>query len=413
MHAVWANSKALEMAGVTKDSTLPSGGVIEKDPETGELTGQLFELPAMGLVMKEIPLWNRDQKRTAIKTAMRELNALGVTSITEPGLGPGGSGYQGGLMDAECISAYNDLYNQDELTVRVNILLLCGEYGELSFSDIEESLPFIGIHSGFGNEWLKVGGVKVFADGIPTVKTSWMYDEYIGGGHGSLVFPGDTDEDRCRELMNIIQYAHNHRFQLGIHAVGDRTIDACVEGFMKAMKEDPWDAHHYLIHADFISDETMKRVARHRIGVATQSEVMSAVTDQLHDVLAKEKIAQQIPLKEMVDAGIHISQGTDAPCMYPNWKETFQAAVLRESKVTGEVIGPEQRITPLEAIRMFTIEGAWLDHMDHMKGSIEVDKLADFCVLDEDILRVDPHRIKEIKTVMTIVGGNEGGQVCS
>ena len=124
---------------------------------------------------------------------------------------------------------------------------------------------------------------------------------------------------------------------------------------------------------------------------------MSAVTDQLNDVLAEEKITQQIPLKEMVKAGIHISQGTDAPCMYPNWKETFQAAVLRESKVTGNVIGPEQRITPREAIRMFTIDGAWLDHMDHVKGSIEVDKLADICVLDEDILQVDPHRIKEIK----------------
>ena len=174
---------------------------------------------------------------------------------------------------------------------------------------------------------------------------------------------------------------------------------------MKAMKEDPWDARHYLIHADFIPKDTLKHLVDHGIGVAVQSEVMSAVTDQLHDLMGEARKARQIPLKEMVEAGIHISQGTDAPCMYPNWKETFQAAVLRESKVTGKIIGPGQRITPREAIRMFTIEGAWLDHMDHIKGSIEVEKLADICVLDEDILEVDLHRIKEIKTVMTIVGG--------
>ena len=129
------------------------------------------------------------------------------------------------------------------------------------------------------------------------------------------------------------------------------------------------------------------------------------MNDVLNDLMDKDRSERQIPLRKMVEAGIRISEGTDAPCMYPNWKETFQAAVLRESKVTGKVIGPEQRITPREAIRMFTIEGAWFDHMDHIKGSIEVDKLADICVLDEDILGVDPHRINEIKTVMTIVGG--------
>jgi predicted amidohydrolase YtcJ len=100
-----------------------------------------------------------------------------------------------------------------------------------------------------------------------------------------------------------------------------------------------------------------------------------------------------------------LANSSDAPVIYPDWKQGIQGAVLRESKATGKVSGPEQCITVEEAIASYTINGAWLDHMEHRKGSIETGKLADFCVLGEDILTVDPHYIKDIPTLMTIVGG--------
>lgn len=403
MHLVWVNSKALEMAGVTKTTFLPSGGEIVKDEITGEPTGILKELPAMGLVMRVVPPLNKKQKREAILRMMKELNSLGITSITEPGLGPGGSGYQGGLLGAECISAYNDLYNEGKLTVRVNILLLFGNYGALSFQDIKQGLPYIGIHTGFGNEWLRIAGVKVFADGVPPFRTAWMRDEYADDGHGSLVFPGETDEERYSELINIISYAHKHRFQLGIHACGDRAIEACIDGYIKAMQEETWDARHYVIHGDFISDEDIRRAAEYNIGVNTLSATLASCT--LDGLISREKAARQFPLRKLVEAGVHVTESSDAPCMYPNWKEVVQAAVLREFKDTGKVIGPEQCITVEEAIRMFTIEGAWQDHMEHIKGSIEVGKLADLCILEEDILTVEPHHIKDIRNLMTIAGG--------
>jgi len=150
-HVIWVNSKALELAEITKATPLPSGGEIVRDPATGELTGLLKELPAEGLVMRAIPPLTREQKREVILAAMKELNSLGITSITEGALGPGGGEFQGGLLGSECISVYNDLYNEGKLSVRVNIMLLFGEYGALSFQDLRQGLSYLGIHTGFGN----------------------------------------------------------------------------------------------------------------------------------------------------------------------------------------------------------------------------------------------------------------------
>ena len=119
----------------------------------------------------------------------------------------------------------------------------------------------------------------------------------------------------------------------------------------------------------------------------------------------KKLVSRQFPARKMIDAGVHVAASTDAPCMYPDWKDTIQSAVLRKSKISGKVFGPEQRISVSEAIRMFTIEAAWFDNLENQKGSIESGKLADMCILDKDILDIDPNRILEIKNIMTIVGG--------
>jgi len=355
--------------------------------------------------MRIVPPLTREQKRKAILAAMKELNSLGITSITEAALGPGGGDFQGGLLGSECISVYNDLYNEGKLSVRVNIMLLLGEYGAISFKDLQQGLSYLGIHTGFGSEWLRIAGLKLFADGIPPTKTAWMHEEYVGGGNGKLVLPGETDEGRYNELINMIVYAHKHGFQLGIHATGGRAIDACVDGFIKAMEEYPWDARHYVIHSDFTTPECAKRMARYNIGACVQSGIKWTISDYMDGLVGEQRSARQWPLRTLIDSGVQLSGSSDAPVSYPNWKLGVEAAVLRESKATGKVSGPEQCISREEAIRTYTMGGAWQDHMDSIKGSIEIGKLADFCVLDEDILTVDPHRIKDIRTLMTIAGG--------
>ena len=404
-HNLLANSKALEMAGISKETPDPEGGEIERDPDTGEPTGIFKELSAIGLVSKVIPPYTRDQKREAILSAMRELNAEGITSFTEPGLGPGGDAFQGGLMGRDCSDIYRELHNEKKLTARVNIMLLFGEYGGLSFKDLQEGLWNYQVIPGLDREWLRIAQVKIFADGIPPTKTAWMYEEYRSGGNGQLVFRGKTEQDRYNELMDMIAYAHNHRFQVGIHATGDRAIDACVEGYVRATEKDPWDARHYVIHGDFTTQESITRMAAYKIGANVQTVVKWTISDYMENLIGKERSAWQWPLRSMLDAGVHIAASSDAPTMPIDWKLGIQAAVLRESKATGRVSGPEQRISREEAIHAYTMGGAWQDHMDQVKGSIEEGKLGDFCILDGDILSVEAHEIKDIRNLITVVGG--------
>ena len=123
-------------------------------------------------------------------------------------------------------------------------------------------------------------------------------------------------------------------------------------------------------------------------------------------IVGPERAAYQWPLRTMIDAGLVVTNSSDASVTYPDWRQGVESAVLRKDKATGEVIGGEQCISLEEAIRSYTINGAWQDHMEKVKGSIEPGKLADFCIIGEDILTVDPHTIHSIPILMTIAGGN-------
>ncbi len=406
-HEVWVNSRAMEAAGITRDTPTPEGGVIVRDPATGEPTGVFSEFPAQALVMKVVPSWNKEEKRQGIEAMIREMNSLGITSITEGALGSGGDEFQGGLFGSECIGIYSDLLNEGKLTLRVGWLYLFGEYGACTFEDFREIIPQLGIRTGFGNEWLRVAGVKIFADGTPMTKTAWMHDDYPdGSGRGSLVIPGNSDEERRNELIKMICFAHKYGFQVGVHAIGGLAIEATIDGFLRAEKEDPQGLRHYVLHSDFISDKYIKIAGKHGFGLGVQPILKWTFSDSMDKLVGIELSTRQFPLRRMLDAGVHLAAGSDAPVVYPSWQAGIQAAVLRESKATGTVRGPDQRITVAEAIRMYTIEGAWQDHAEQYKGSIEPGKLADLCILDRDILNVEPHEIKDIKTVMTVAGGN-------
>ncbi len=404
-HQLVANSRALEIAGITRDTLAEAGSEVVKDPATGEPTGALIELPAQGLLMRVLPPWSREEKRLAITGMMKTMNARGITSVTDAALGPGGISYQGGLLGSECISVYNDLHNEEALTVRVNILYLFGEYGAISLADFQRSILEIGLHSGFGDEWLQIGGIKLFADGIPQTKTAWLGEDYPDGGNGGLVLPGATEQERCEELSNMIMFAHRQGFQCAVHAVGDRAIGACVDGFAKAQRQEPKDLRHYLVHCDLITPADIRRIVQWGVGVSTQPILKWVFSDAIDHLLGIARSERQFPLRELLDAGVRVSLSSDAPVTEPDWIQGVEAAVLRKSKASGTVRGPAQRISALEAVRLYTMGGAWQDHMEKRKGSLEPGKLADFCVLDRDILSVPPDEIHTVRNVATVVGG--------
>jgi predicted amidohydrolase YtcJ len=405
VHTLWVNSKALQMAGIGRDTAALVGGGIEKDATTGEPTGILREFAAANLVMGLIPSLSRAQKREAIAAALGEMSAMGITSMTEPALGPGGDSYQGGLLGSECIGAYQDLLDEGRLKVRVNVLYLLGDYGSCSLADLRAVLPGLGFHSGFGNEKLKIGGIKIFADGIPPNRTAWVSNEYIGGGNGSLVIPGSSDEERSRELASMIRFAHDHGFQVGIHSIGDLAIQAAIDGFVKAETEAPRGLRHYVMHADFITAEQARLCARHGLGVNITPTLPWTISDMNVDVVGLDQVRKEWPYRLIADAGCRLSASSDAPCTYPSWLQGAQSAVLRESKASGKVYSPDQCLTVEEAVRMYTTGGAWQDCQEDIKGSIEPGKLADLCVLDQDIMSVAPHDIAAISNVMTVMNG--------
>jgi predicted amidohydrolase YtcJ len=405
-HNMLVNSKALEIARITKDTPDPESGEMERDPETGEPTGIFMELGAQSLVSVHVPLLSREEKKQTVLTALEHLNANGVTSFTDAAIGPGGEEYVYGVMSAEFIDIYQELLKEGNLTARANVLLLFGNYGGLTLDDLKNHMESFIAPQDTDDEWLKFKGVKIFADGIPPTKTSWVNEEYVTGGYGSLVIPGKSDEEKARGLIDMIKYVHSKGYQLGVHTTGDRAIDTAIDGFLEAIGEtEIKDPRHYIIHGDSISREKAEVLARHNLGLSMQPFISVLISDFTPAVLGEERAAYEFPMKTALDAGVRLTSNSDAPVTYPNWRMGVQAAVLRENVNSGNVSGPEQCITVEDAIRTYTINGAWQDHMDHIKGSIEEGKLADFCVIDGDILGTDPHTIGEIPVVLTIVGG--------
>jgi predicted amidohydrolase YtcJ len=405
-HTILTNTKAMEMAGVSKDTSDPETGELERDPSTGEPTGIFQELGAQALISGAVPLLTREEKKQALVTALDHLKRNGITSFTDAAIGPGGEAYVYGVMSAEFIDIYREMLKDGSLTARVNILLLLGEYGGLTLDDLKSNLETLKLPEDVDQEWLNFPGIKIFADGVPGAMTSWMNEDFVLGGHGSSVIPGKTEDEQRDNLMEMITYVHSKGYQVGVHATGDKAIDATVDGFVKSFKEKPGgDLRHYIIHGDFISREKAKTLAGINCGIAMQPYIGVMISDYNPAIVGEERAAYEWPTRTVLDAGVNLTSSSDAPVTYPNWRLGIQAAVLREGLGSGKVSGPEECISLEEAIRSYTINGAWQDHMEDIKGPIEVGKLADFCVIDKDILEIDPHQIGEIAVIMTIVGG--------
>lgn len=392
-HNSIVNSKTLELAGITKNTADPDGGTIVKDPKTGEPNGFLME-KARNLVEKVKPPFTREEMMAAMLQNIKYFTELGITSLTLASETPAN------------VRIYSEIAARGEYPARLNILFMWTAYGlGGSLDDFKEAMKYVGTTSNFGSEWIKVGGVKMFADGIPPTRTAWTYDPYPDGTHGALVTPGKTDAERQKSLEDMIKFCHDQGFQIGVHATGDRTMDVVVDAFVEALKANPWDARHYTIHGDWVRPEAMAKMAEYDIGHTTQTAIKYDIGDDMIRQVGEERAGNQWPLKEMVDAGVKVANSSDAPVVWPDWRVSLQTSILRESKATGAVSGPHQRLSLEEAIRSYTIIPAWLDHMEDVKGSIEVGKLADFCVLGHDITVIDPHEIINIPILMTILDG--------
>ncbi|MCX5264070.1 amidohydrolase [Streptomyces sp. NBC_00199] len=402
-HLVWVNSAALRRCGVDADSVPPPGGVIDADPD-GRPAGILREA-AQELVNVGLPTPTVDQRRRAIQGVVRELHTRGITSYTEPGLGPGGAGSLFGGLSTDNWTAYADLASSGELEARVSVLLLPAPMGG-SADDVRKGLAELRRPESADPRLLNAIGVKIFADGVPPNRTAWMNEPYSGGGHGALCVHGDTPALRSGELREMIRVAHEAGFQLGVHVTGDRAIDEVVDAFVAANAAVPRpDARHYVIHGDFVGARSLARLAAHGYGVNMNPAIKWTVSDLMDEVVGPERSAYQWPVRSAVEAGVRVCASSDAPITEPDWRQGVSAMLLRESKASGRPSGPEQCVPLAEALRAYTAHPARQDFAEEWKGSIEVGKVADLCVLDRPLLDRDPHTVTDAEVDLTVFDG--------
>ncbi|MEU3821798.1 amidohydrolase [Streptomyces sp. NPDC030392] len=408
-HATWVNSRALELLGIDRHTVAPPGGAVVVD-ESGEPTGLLHE-GAQALVQNALPPLSRRERAGAVRSTLATLARLGVTSYTEPGLGPGGDGIMRGALGSETLDVYRELLAAGELTARVGVLLLptgmagTAEEFARALDALDADAALAGTRAADPRR-LAVHGVKIFADGIVPNKTAWMHEPYVGGGCGGLCVGGETDAERVAEIRAMIRHAHTAGHQLGVHVTGDRAADTVVDAFAAAMAGLPRaDARHYVIHGDFLTAHSMKVLAAHGFGANMNPTIKWTVADMEEEFVGADRAAYAWPYRDAIDAGVRVASGSDAPVTYPDWRQGLATMVLRESKAAGRVSGPEQRIGLAEAIRTYTADAAWQDFADDWKGSLEPGKAADLCVLDGDLLAADPHDIPGMPVVLTVMDG--------
>ncbi|GAA2475764.1 amidohydrolase [Streptomyces longisporus] len=403
-HMAWVNSAALRQCGITASSVPPAGGVVDLGPD-GEPTGILREA-AQGLVQVALPSPTVEQRRHAIRNVIAELHSRGITSYTEPGLGPGGATTLFGGLSTDNWTAYADLAAAGELHARVSVLLLPAPMGG-SADDVRKGLAELRRPESADPRLLRAIGVKIFADGVPPNRTAWMKEPYAGGGHGALCVHGETPALQVDELREMIRTAHEAGFQLGVHVTGDRAIDTVVDAFVAANEAAPRpDARHYVIHGDFIGAGSLAKLAAHGYGINMNPAIKWTISDLMDEVVGPERSAYQWPVRSAVEAGIAVCASSDAPITEPDWRQGVAAMMLRESKASGRPSGPDQCVGLAEALRAYTVNAARQDFAEKRKGTVEAGKVADLCVLDRPLLGLDPHAITDTEVDLTVFDGH-------
>ncbi|GAA3677940.1 amidohydrolase [Arthrobacter ginkgonis] len=384
-HQLLANRTALDLAGITAATPDPAGGIIERLAD-GSPTGRLVD-GAMELITRVLPDVPAAVLRDAALRFQGVLHSQGITSLTEPGLGPGA----GGLLDGSCTSAalemLGDMAAAGELTLRINALLLFAGTGGISADTVRRGLES-GLHRtfrdrGIDEHLLRIAGVKVFADGTPRSGTAWMTKPYGHAcTHGSLVVAGDTDAERVAELDEIIRLVHDAGLQAGIHATGDAATEAAVGAVARAQAARPGRNRHYIIHGSFPSNDFLGQLAAHDVGYSTNPMIRYGGGDALTRILGPERFRRHQPLRSAARAGVHFNIASDSPVTTTDWRRPVLASVARHTADHHGPVDDGEGLDLLQALGAMTSQPAWQDHAETFKGAVRPGMAADLCVLD-------------------------------
>jgi hypothetical protein len=379
-HTSWYNSKALELAGITKATPDPEHGRFFRD-ENGELTGRVAE-QARGVFNRvgNSTRYTTEQERERNRQGMRHiselLTAAGLTSVHDAGAGP------------DKLRAYEDARQNGELRHRV-YMMIRGAY---------EQLRNAGVYTGFGDDWIRVGGVKYAADGSASERTMRMSTPYVGtNDYGILTMTQD-------EIHQRVEDAHRNNWQVGIHANGDVTIDMVLQAYERVLKQWPHpDRRHRIEHCSLVNPSLLQRI-KATGSIPTPFWTYVYFHGEKWSQYGDEKMRWMFAHRSFLDYGITVPGASDYG------PGPFEPLMAIQSMVTrkdyrGREWGPNQKVSVDEALKIATVNGAYASYEEKTKGSITPGKLADFVILGKDPHDVDPTTIKDIRIVRTVVGG--------
>ena len=382
-HMVLANGAALALAGITRDTPVPAGGEIVKDPKTGEPTGILKDAAA-DLVYRFIPEPSMKAKLRAAETALKHAAEHGVTSIHE-------------MADASSFEVYEELFRQGRMTARLYVYIPIDEVG--LFARLKLKTPF-------GNDFLKIGGLKAFVDGSLGSATAYFFEPYTdvpttSGLLATQMFPEGIMEKRVLE-------ADRAGLQVAIHAIGDRAISMLLDIYDKAYAANgPRDRRWRIEHAQHIRPADIARFGR--LGLIASVQPYHAYDDGrwAERKIGKERARTTYAFRSLKDAGAVLAFGSDWTVAPLDPVSGIFAAVTRATSDGKNPDGwiPEEKISVADAVRGYTTGGAYAEFAEKDKGSIETGKLADLVVLDKDLFTLPADRIRDARVVMTVVGG--------
>ena len=380
-HEYILNSAALDKWGITKQTPRPEGGRISRD-EHGELNGQLLDR-AKGLVT--LP----DSEPPGIEyfvSEHRKLNAAGLTSIRYPG------------ASVEQYRVLQEMRNKGLLTIRVNQLL---RPPATNASQMKAMLADSGVKQDEGDEWLRIGGVKLAVDG--GFEGGWMTELYAKPYDEDGTYFG-VNTMKQANYTEIVKELNREGWRVSTHAVGDAAIEEVLTAYEAANAEKSIVGRRWTVEHGFLPrEDQFKRMKNLDLVISAQDHLYLA-GPSLVKMWGPKRAAWVTPVRAYLDHGLMVSAGTDAPVVpYPPlW--VFYHFVTRDT-ISGGVLGRDQQITRQEALRLETVNNAYTTFEEKIKGSIEPGKLADLVVLQDDIMTVPAKRIQSMNVLMTVVGG--------
>ncbi|KSU83645.1 hypothetical protein GA0061096_2946 [Fictibacillus enclensis] len=380
-HASLANSKALALAGITKETENPEGGIIVRD-ENGEPTGYLLD-SASDLVKDVVPPATKEYLFTALTAAVKDLLSMGLTGGHTEDLG-----YYGGFD--KTISVFQNVLNDRSLKFKAHLLVHHSVAGDYQTTSLHKSI----------SPYLEFGAMKIFSDGAFGGRTALLSKPYNDAPDTSGVAIHSP-----QALKELVKQAREYQMPVAVHTIGDLSLEYTLDAigaYPPVTKE-----RDRIIHAGLVRPELIERMKQPSLIIDIQPSFVPSDFPWLIERLGMERVPYALAWKTLLSNGLHCAGGSDAPIETANPLEGIYAAVARKKpEETHEGYRPEEKLTPYEAVQLYTAGSAYAINKEEERGKIAPGFEADFTVLDRDILTSEPEDIRQARVVYTIINNS-------